>query len=122
MPEVLESTVSERINRVPITQDVLDVQDFNERVVGAYNDGTAELELPADHHTLRSFIPAGTGVLRDFSKNARDLRQAYDISRKRRSKLPGLLCLAKSKEIAVQRLADMDKVFAQFEADSFGCF
>jgi hypothetical protein len=50
------------------------------------------------------------------------LRQAYEISLKRRDKLPGLLCLAKSKEIAVQRLADMDNVFAQFEADSFGCF
>src|SRR5262245_49991838 len=67
MPEVLETSASGRINRVPITQDVLDVQDFNERVVGAYNDGTAELDLPADHGTLRSFIPAGTGILRDFS-------------------------------------------------------
>jgi pyruvate/2-oxoacid:ferredoxin oxidoreductase beta subunit/Fe-S-cluster-containing hydrogenase component 2 len=66
MPEVLE-TSPERINRVAITKDVLDVQDFNERIVGAYNDGTAELELPADHSTLRSFIPAGTGILRDFS-------------------------------------------------------
>src|SRR5437773_2469828 len=66
MPQVLEAT-SDRVNRVPITQDVLDVQDFNERVVRAYNDGTAELELPADHSTLRSFIPAGTGILRDFS-------------------------------------------------------
>jgi hypothetical protein len=62
------------------------------------------------------------GMLRDVSKNARDLRQAYDISRKRRAKLPGLLCLTKSKAIAVQRLADMDGLFAKFEADSFGCF
>src|SRR5512147_2996791 len=67
MPEVLDPAATDRINRVPIDKEVLDVQDFNERVVGAYNDGTAELELPADNHTLRSFIPAGTGVLRDFS-------------------------------------------------------
>ena len=62
------------------------------------------------------------GVLRDFSKNSKELRQAYDISRKRRAKLPAMLCLAKSKEIALQRLADMDELFARFEADSFGYF
>ena len=58
---------AERVNQVPITDDVLNVADFNSRVVGAYNDGTAELGLPADIGTLRSFIPAGTGILRDFS-------------------------------------------------------
>ena len=56
-----------RVNQVPITDDVLNVADFNSRIVGAYNDGTAELGLPADIGTLRSFIPAGTGILRDFS-------------------------------------------------------
>jgi pyruvate/2-oxoacid:ferredoxin oxidoreductase beta subunit/NAD-dependent dihydropyrimidine dehydrogenase PreA subunit len=45
----------------------LDVDDFNERIVGAYNKGTAEKQLPADLTTANSFIPAGTGVLRDFS-------------------------------------------------------
>ena len=65
MSEIL--TATDRVNRVPITDDVLNVRDFNERIVGAYNDGSAELELPADNSTLRSFIPAGTGVLRDFS-------------------------------------------------------
>ena len=67
MPTTLETPTTDRVNRVPITDDVLNVQDFNERIVGAYNDGTAELGLPADTSTLRSFIPAGTGVLRDFS-------------------------------------------------------
>lgn len=57
----------ERINTRPIGPDVLDVQDFNERIVGAYNDGSAEMGLPADASTARSLIPAGTGVLRDFS-------------------------------------------------------
>ena len=67
MPDTLEHPASapktDRVNRVPISKDVLDVADFNERIVGAYNDGTAELGLPADLGTLRSFIPAGTGVL-----------------------------------------------------------
>src|SRR5437868_15551033 len=57
----------ERVNTRPITSDVLDVNDFNERIVGAYNDGSAELELEADLCTARSLIPAGTGALRDFS-------------------------------------------------------
>jgi uncharacterized protein len=79
-----------------------------------------EVQLLSDADAL-DFLGV-VGVLRDVSKNAKDLRQAYNISRKRRTKLPGMLCLAKSKEIAVQRLADMDDLFAKFEADAFGCF
>jgi len=62
------------------------------------------------------------GVLRDFSKNARDLKKAYDISKKRRAKLPDTLLLAESKEIAARRIQQMDELYAAFEADSFGCF
>jgi pyruvate/2-oxoacid:ferredoxin oxidoreductase beta subunit/NAD-dependent dihydropyrimidine dehydrogenase PreA subunit len=62
-----EAKSAGRHNTAPITKDVIDVQDFNERIVGAYNDGSAELGLPADHSTARSLIPAGTGSLRDFS-------------------------------------------------------
>ncbi|MFQ6607087.1 MAG: thiamine pyrophosphate-dependent enzyme [Fidelibacterota bacterium] len=47
--------------------DVLDVADFNDRIVGAYNDSSAEEGLPADDSTARSLIAAGTGVYRDFS-------------------------------------------------------
>lgn len=67
MTTAIETPTASRVNEVPITDDVLNVQDFNERIVGAYNDGSAELGLPADNSTLRSFIPAGTGILRDFS-------------------------------------------------------
>jgi len=73
MPEVLAPPTTDRVNRVPITADILDVEDFNRRIIGAYNDGTAETELPADTGTLRSFVPAGTGVLRDFSYIAPDI-------------------------------------------------
>lgn len=41
-------------------------KDFNERIVGAYNEGDDD-SLPADISVARSLIPAGTGVLRDFS-------------------------------------------------------
>ncbi|MBL7014331.1 MAG: thiamine pyrophosphate-binding protein [Candidatus Marinimicrobia bacterium] len=53
--------------------DILDVQDFNERIVGAYNNGTADDGLPADATTARSLIPAGTAGLRDFSYIAPDI-------------------------------------------------
>ncbi|MBI3092020.1 MAG: thiamine pyrophosphate-binding protein [Candidatus Tectomicrobia bacterium] len=45
----------------------VDVADFFERIIGSYNDGTAEAELPADTGVARSFVPAGTGAMRDFS-------------------------------------------------------
>lgn len=47
--------------------NVVDIEDFNERIVGAYNNGVAERGLEADYHVARSVIPAGTGALRDFS-------------------------------------------------------
>ena len=43
------------------------VDDFNGRVIGAYQEGKASAELPADLGVARSLIPAGTGALRDFS-------------------------------------------------------
>src|SRR5262245_11087811 len=53
--------------------NVVDIADFNERVVGAYNEGTAEKGLEADDQIARSVIPAGTGALRDFSYIAPDI-------------------------------------------------
>jgi pyruvate/2-oxoacid:ferredoxin oxidoreductase beta subunit/NAD-dependent dihydropyrimidine dehydrogenase PreA subunit len=71
----------ERID-VPLEQmiedfrvNVVDVADFNERVVGAYNKGTAEKGLVADDQVARSIIPGGTGALRDFSYIAPDIPQ-----------------------------------------------
>jgi len=60
--------------------DVLDVQDFNERIVGAYNSGTAEEGLPADASVARSLIPAGTAGLRDFSYIAPDIPEFNSIN------------------------------------------
>lgn len=52
------------------------VEDFNERVIGAYNAG-ADDDLPADIGVARSLVPAGTGVLRDFSYIAPEI-PAFD--------------------------------------------
>ncbi len=62
------------------------------------------------------------GILRDFSKNPRDLRKAYVAVCQRREKLPGLLHLEKARELASQRLEEMDMILQRFEAESFGCF
>ena len=43
------------------------VDDFNARVIGAYEKGTGSHDLPADVGIARSLIPAGTAALRDFS-------------------------------------------------------
>jgi pyruvate/2-oxoacid:ferredoxin oxidoreductase beta subunit/NAD-dependent dihydropyrimidine dehydrogenase PreA subunit len=50
-----------------VTLPVLDVNDFNERIIRGYEEGHGEKELPADLSLARSLIPAGTATLRDFS-------------------------------------------------------
>ncbi len=46
---------------------MLDVIDFNERIIRGYEEGYGEKELPADLSLARSLVPAGTATLRDFS-------------------------------------------------------
>ena len=46
---------------------IIDVQDFFDRVITGYNEGTGEDDLAADMGLARSIIPAGTGAFRDFS-------------------------------------------------------
>ena len=52
---------------------ILDVNDFNERIIRGYEEGYAEKGLPADLSVARSVIPAGTATLRDFSYIAPDI-------------------------------------------------
>ena len=52
---------------VGVDLPILDVNDFNERIIRGYEDGIGENELPADLSVARSIIPAGTATLRDFS-------------------------------------------------------
>src|SRR5262245_50375802 len=52
---------------------VLDVNDFNERIIRGYEEGYAEKKLPADLSVAVSLIPAGTATLRDFSYIAPDI-------------------------------------------------
>jgi pyruvate/2-oxoacid:ferredoxin oxidoreductase beta subunit/NAD-dependent dihydropyrimidine dehydrogenase PreA subunit len=52
---------------------ILDVNDFNERIIRGYEEGWGERDLPADLTTARSLIPAGTATLRDFSNIAPEI-------------------------------------------------
>ena len=47
--------------------DIIDIEDFNQRVVGTYNEDLSANSLVADLGTARSIIPGGTGSYRDFS-------------------------------------------------------
>ncbi len=47
--------------------ELLDVEDFQKRIIDGYNDGSAELELEADLSVARSIIPPSTAQYRDFS-------------------------------------------------------
>jgi pyruvate ferredoxin oxidoreductase beta subunit len=69
--ETMLRPLEERIDDIQF--NVVDVADFNERVVGAYNDGSAEKGLDADDQVARSIVPAATGALRDFSYIAPDI-------------------------------------------------
>jgi ferredoxin len=52
---------------------VLDVHDFNDRVIRNYEEGTVEQNLSADLAVARSLVRAGTAALRHFSYIAPDI-------------------------------------------------
>ena len=43
----------------PVHLPVLDVNDFNERIIRGYEEGYGEKDLPADISVARSLVPAG---------------------------------------------------------------
>ncbi|MEO2047957.1 MAG: thiamine pyrophosphate-dependent enzyme [Pirellulales bacterium] len=58
---------------IEVDLPVLDVIDFNDRIIRSYEAGKGEKQLPADLSVARSLIPAGTAALRDFSYVAPDI-------------------------------------------------
>jgi uncharacterized protein len=62
------------------------------------------------------------GVLRDFAKKPKALREAYESVKSRSEKLPQMICLAKTKEIAQERIQVMDAILSSFEEETNGCF
>jgi hypothetical protein len=81
-----------RVNQVPITDDVLNVADFNSRIVGAYNDGTAELGCPPTSARCARSFPRHGHLARLFLHRAgdsaaqqRELRRLHGV----RHRVPG---------------------------------
>ncbi len=64
----LQDMDEEPISSSPLNlHTLLDIEDFNGRVVAGYNTGIAEQGLPADVGIARSLVGPGTGAHRDFS-------------------------------------------------------
>ena len=57
----------EKITDVNRLDDVIDIADFNSRVIEGYGADSSADSLEADIHTARSIVPGGTGSYRDFS-------------------------------------------------------
>lgn len=62
------------------------------------------------------------GVLREFSRQPKDMRKAYENAQRRLKKLPGLLCLETSRQMAAGRVEEMKQLLASFNEESFGLF
>jgi uncharacterized protein len=87
---------------------------------GSTPDASVEAVLLHDADTL-DFLGV-VGILRDFSKNPRDLRRGYETAMKRRMRLPQALRMDKSRELAEPRIRQMDELFEALRADSAGHF
>ncbi len=115
--QVAEDYLTERSCPVELKALVLECIEF-------HHSGGEQISLEATllrEADILDFLGV-VGVLRDFSKNARDLRKAYTISQGRRNSLPGRLSLAKAKVLAEERIHEMDELFSRFETGSFGFF
>lgn len=62
------------------------------------------------------------GVLRDFSTKPRELRKAYETSKGRKEKLVSVICLDRSRGIIEERMKRMERLFAEFEEETFGYY
>ncbi len=96
---------------------VLECIEYHHSATG---DNSIEAILLSDADAL-DFL--GTvGILRDFSKNPKDLKKAYEAVLNRRDKLQKSLLLEKTRELAGARINSMDQVLRSFEEETFGYF
>lgn len=62
------------------------------------------------------------GAMRDCAKSPKDLKGAVETIKKRRERLPNVICLGKSKTIATKRIKETDELLAAFEEETYGYF
>jgi uncharacterized protein len=115
--DVAETFLVERgFHQLAISR-VLECIEFHHQA-GA--DMSREAVLLRDADAL-DFLGA-IGILRDFSKQARDLRKGYESICLRKEKVIGIISIPKAKQIAAERKKRMDEFLEVFESETFGCF
>lgn len=62
------------------------------------------------------------GVLRDFAKHPKDLRKGYEATCRRKEQLRQAVTLQKAREIADERIREMEGLLERFEEETFGLF
>jgi hypothetical protein len=62
------------------------------------------------------------GVLRDFAKNPKDMRKAFESTKKRGKTVPLQLLFQKSRELAATRIVEMDSLLSTFVEETQGYF
>ncbi len=62
------------------------------------------------------------GVLRDFAKQPKDLRKAYETTCRRKDQLLKTISLEKARQMALERIQEMDTLLSSFEKETFGLF
>ena len=115
--EVANTFLTERGFQDEVTARVLECIELHHT---AGSDRCLESVLLRDADAL-DFLGV-VGVLRNFSMNPREMRKAYDETRRRQDKMMGVIFLEKAKAIAADRDRAMRDLLRQFETETSGCF
>jgi uncharacterized protein len=115
--EVAEAFLSERQYPEPLKSLVLECIANHHSLE---NDMSTEALLLRDADAL-DFLGV-VGALRIFSKSFKELRQAYEKTKKKRDLLADVFFFDKARRLAEDRTAELDALLAAFERDSFGYF
>ncbi|HEX7588150.1 MAG TPA: hypothetical protein VF478_07535 [Anaerolineae bacterium] len=115
--EVAETFLAERNFPEGFKARVLECIEFHH---SANPDRSIESILLSDADGL-DFLGV-VGVLRDFAKNPKDMKKAFESTRKRRKTVPHQLLLQKSRELAAARIIEMDALLSTFEQETQGYF
>ncbi len=115
--EVAQKYLTEKAFSPSLIEPVLECIELHHR--GGL-DRRIESILLADADAL-DFLGV-VGVLRDFAKQPKDLRKAYETTCKRMEQLRKVVSLEKTREIAAQRTAEMESLLSTFAEETFGFF
>ncbi len=115
--QVAEAFLTEKGYPEEFKRLVLECIEFHH---GTGSDRSTEALLLRDADSL-DFLGV-VGILRDFSKNPKDMRAAYGSVQKRRAKLANVFHFEKAKAMAAERLKEMETVLAALEQESAGHF